>query len=161
MMGAGKAAHVGSCFGDNYLGYAPVDTGSAIQSVNVGVLLLQQLLQVGVEFGYLSDEESNVGQELFQDEPMVCTQLARESFLQLWNLGSQLALGQLGELLGVALSSKHLGKHLSSRDAGDIGYHTLEFDVSALQGLLQFVSRLASLGRQGTAVPLRRFEWVV
>ena len=85
-------------------------------------------------------------------EFVVAAQVTAEGLLQLRDFGMQLAFRQLCQLFGVGISSNHLLEHLGGRDPSDIGDNTLKFDVGALQGLLQFVGRLAALGRKAAAM---------
>ena len=84
-----------------------------------------------------SCEECDVGQQLFDNEFVVAAQVTAEGLLQLRDFGT---------------SPHHLLEHLGGRDSSDVGDNTLKFDVSALQGLVQFVGCLAALGRKAAAM---------
>ena len=57
-----KTGHVGTCLGNNDFGNTAVDSGRVIKSIDDFLLFVQQILDVGIQFGDLSGKESNVRQ---------------------------------------------------------------------------------------------------
>lgn len=152
VMLVGKTAHVGACFGDNDLSHSPIDAWSAIKPIDVIILFAQKGFDMGIQLGDLGNENCDGGEKLLNNESVMRSQVSAQSLLQLGDLGAQPTLGQLGQFLGITLASYQFLKHFGRRDSGDIGDHALEFDVCALQGLLQLVGGLSPLAGQRAAV---------
>jgi hypothetical protein len=62
VMLAGKALHLGAGLGDDDFGHPSVDPRSAIQTVDVIIVFVQQGFEVRVQFRNLNSKEPNIGQ---------------------------------------------------------------------------------------------------
>ena len=100
VMLSGKTFHLGAGLGNDDLGHPSVDPWSAIQTVDVIIVFVEQGFKVRVQFRNLNSKESDVGQQLFDNEFVVGAQIAAEGFLQLWDFATQPPLGQLRHCLG-------------------------------------------------------------
>jgi hypothetical protein len=83
----------GTCLGNNDFGNTPVDSGRVIKSIDDFLLLAEQILDVGIQFGDLSGKESNVGQQLFDDHLMMAAQVSPQGFFQFGDFGTKAPLG--------------------------------------------------------------------
>jgi hypothetical protein len=70
-----------------------LDIFRAYRKLDDFLLLAEQILDVGIQFGDLSGKESNVGQQLFDDHLMMAAQVSTQGFFQFGDFGTKAPLG--------------------------------------------------------------------
>jgi hypothetical protein len=111
-----KSVHVGACFGKMISASRRLMPGVAIKPIDIVVLFAQKGFDIGIQLGDLGNENSDVGEQLLNNESVMRSQISAQSLLQLGDLGAQPTLGQLGQFLGIALASYQFLKHFARRD---------------------------------------------
>jgi hypothetical protein len=94
------------------------------------------LVHAGVQAGDRGLQVLQVVKGQPDQQPMMLAEAAPQGLAQLGELLAQLALGQLGQDLGVALPADEGGQHRPARDAQHVGGDRVQLDASVLQGLL-------------------------
>ena len=136
-----KTVHVSTRLSNDDLGNTPVDSGRAIKSIDGFLIFLQQIFDVRIQFGDLSSKESNVRQQLFEDNFVMAAQVSTQGFFQLGDFGAKAPLGQLSQFLGIVSAARQLLQHLNGGSSGNVGDDALKLDVRAFK---RFCNSLAA-----------------
>jgi len=129
-------AHVGADLGDQHLGGAALDAGDRAQQLNrrlerVNLLLDPTGQRVDVLLEFL-----DVREHPLEQEGVVLGEAVGERLAQLRQLLAQLALGQLGERLGIRLALDQRAHHRPAGDAHHVGRDAGELHAGVLEQLV-------------------------
>jgi hypothetical protein len=108
------------------------------------------LVDAAIQGGDGAFQMLQVGKGQPDQQPMVLAEAAPQRLAQLGELLAQLALGQLGQDLGVAFAGDQGLQHRPARDAQDVSGDRVQLDAGVLQGLLDPLA----LGAMGLDEPL-------
>ena len=150
MAGGRKDRHVDADLGDDALGRAFADPSDGVQPVTGRGERGDHLVHTGVEAGDRGLQVLQVPKRQPDQQRMMLPEAAPQGLAQLGKLLAQLALGQLGQDLGVAFAGDQGLEHGPARDAQDVGGDRVQLDASVLQGLLDPLA----LGAMGLDEPL-------
>jgi hypothetical protein len=139
---AGEAVHVGAELGQDHLGGALRDAGNRAEQLTLALERANALLDLCRQCGDRLVEVLDVREKVRDEQRVVGREASLEREPQGRQLRPQLALGELGERLGVRVTLAERAEHRLARGAEHVRGDVPELDVRVLEQLLETV-RLA------------------
>jgi hypothetical protein len=147
-----EAAHVRADLGDQNLGHAAADSGNRIHSFDDRVERADSLGDLGADAVDALVQCIVVRQLLGQQKALVGTCAAGNCPLKTGTLIPKAALSQVRQRRGVGGAGYHRGQNGPAGGAQHVAGNITQFDVCALQRLLESICLSCPLAHQGGAI---------